>query len=56
MSTHSSPGVNEVERAVVVVPMTHEVGHLAARQAVANAPLTIPAYASGPAKIVPGGP
>lgn len=40
MSTHSTAGVNEAERMVVVAPAIIETGKAAATQAVANAPLT----------------
>lgn len=40
MSTHSTAGVNEAERMVVVASAATHTGTAAAVQAVANAPLT----------------
>jgi hypothetical protein len=50
MSTHSSAGVQEAIRVVVVAPATAETGKGAASQNVANAPTTNYGYSSGPAK------
>ncbi len=47
MSTHSTAGVNEAERMVVVAPAITETGKAAATQAVANAPLTTYSQVSG---------